>query len=419
MNNSSRNKILICVVGTSPAIITETLFALKDQAPFPTRIMVFTTTHGAEKINSDLVLAQIEQLCHDYNLPIPTLKNSDILIPTQSDGNLLDDIRTSVDQEAMADYLMLKIRELCEDDNLIIHASIAGGRKSMSFYMGYIFSFFARPQDSMSHVLIDSQYEKPGFWYPTPNSKLLEGTNLDAKDAKIELAEIPFLRLRDELGINKSDPSHVYRKTSYRSLLKKYNLALNQESIELRFSTKENKAFLNDEALDLSIEAFAFYIMIARSCKQDELTYKSPSNPNNRRDNKVSEQDNTITSAFIMELSRIAKISNSISQRPLEDQIDAISTKLEKSGYLSNTRLYATIKRNNKITFSQINNIKTAIKDALEKCAHNNVIDLCQVASYPKKSQEYTTDNYQANVRHSTKNGYLGLSVNPKQIVIE
>ena len=73
MSNSSRNKILICVVGTSPAIITETLFALKDQAPFPTRIMVFTTKHGDKKIKSELVLAQIEQLCHDYNLPIPTL----------------------------------------------------------------------------------------------------------------------------------------------------------------------------------------------------------------------------------------------------------------------------------------------------------------------------------------------------------
>lgn len=409
MSNSSRNKILICVVGTSPAIITETLFALKDQAPFPTRIMVFTTKHGDKKIKSELVLAQIEQLCHDYKLPIPTLENSDILIPTQSDGNLLDDIRTSVDQEAMADYLMLKIRELCEDDNLIIHASIAGGRKSMSFYMGYIFSFFARPQDSMSHVLIDSQYEKPGFWYPTPNSKLLEGTNLDAKDAKIELAEIPFLRLRDELGLDNHKKDIRFSKMSYRQLLDTYEQSMHPNTIKLRFDTKKWKAYLNSSELELSPEAFALYLLVAKTCKAPCLSIRSP-----KDDPKDMEK---IECLLVTTLAQMCGFQNPGTEN-IDDYfefLDDLPDRLEKRGFSRNTRFCDEVKKDG-LRYNQLHTLSGQIRSKLQSIALSSVVELFEITSCTCNQESYSDTKAR---RKTNKNGYLGIIVNPSQIIIE
>lgn len=58
----------------------------------------------------------------------------------------------------------------------------------MGFYLGYLMSLFARPQDELSHVLVNpAKYEQrgSGFWFKTAATP----------DARIDLCMIPFVRL--------------------------------------------------------------------------------------------------------------------------------------------------------------------------------------------------------------------------------
>ena len=97
------------------------------------------------------------------------------------------------------------MRKLTADPDGAIHASIAGGRKTMGFYLGYALSLFGRPQDRLSHVLVSSPFESnPNFFYPAPVERVIFATGpdqrpLDASSATVMLADIPFVRLRDGL----------------------------------------------------------------------------------------------------------------------------------------------------------------------------------------------------------------------------
>lgn len=53
--------------------------------------------------------------------------------------------------------------------------NLAGGRKSMGFYIGYALSLFGRGQDRMSHILVEEAFEThPEFFYPPKKPLFLE-----------------------------------------------------------------------------------------------------------------------------------------------------------------------------------------------------------------------------------------------------
>jgi len=90
--------------------------------------------------------------------------------------------------------------QLTRDTQAQLHVSIAGGRKTMGFYLGYAFSLFARPQDELSHVLVSAPFEShPEFFLPPATPRRLPtptGQHIDTADARITLARIPSVRLR-------------------------------------------------------------------------------------------------------------------------------------------------------------------------------------------------------------------------------
>ncbi|MBK8184411.1 MAG: TIGR02584 family CRISPR-associated protein [Candidatus Competibacteraceae bacterium] len=125
-----------------------------------------------------------------------------------ADGRPLNDIRRPADNEAIADAITATVRELTADPDGAVHASIAGGRKTTGFYLGYALSLFGRPQDRLSHVLVSGPFESnSNFFYPAPVSRVIFATGpdqrplnaSDASDAEVMLADIPFVRLRDGL----------------------------------------------------------------------------------------------------------------------------------------------------------------------------------------------------------------------------
>lgn len=203
-------RILLAVTGLSPQILTETLYALGVGAEeggvafIPTEIHLLTTQEGARLARTALLHpngGQFHALLADYpQLGQPVFDDRHIHIIHDAAGLPLADIRTPEENASAADNITALMAELTRDENAKLHVSIAGGRKTMGFYLGYAFSLFARPQDELSHVLVSSPFEgHPEFFFPPATPKRLatrDGRHIDTADARITLARIPVVRLR-------------------------------------------------------------------------------------------------------------------------------------------------------------------------------------------------------------------------------
>jgi CRISPR-associated protein (TIGR02584 family) len=201
-------RVLLAVSGLSPQIVTETLYALAVRATrpwIPTEIRLLTTARGAEHARLNLLSGDrwFERLRADYGLPPIHFDAGCIEVIRDAAGAPLADIRSQADNDATADALTEAVRALTADPDRALHVSIAGGRKTMGYYLGYALSLFGRAQDRLSHVLVDEGYEgHPQFYYPSPTERVIHtlGPNprpLDCQQAEVTLAEIPFVRLRE------------------------------------------------------------------------------------------------------------------------------------------------------------------------------------------------------------------------------
>jgi CRISPR-associated protein (TIGR02584 family) len=202
-------KILMVALGLSPQIVTETVYALAVQRRprwIPAEVHVFTTSEGAERVRLALLPAGqnwFGRLRKEYRLPAIQFGEAEIHVLRDGAGDELVDIRTKRDNEAAANGLSAAVRALTEDGNTELHVSIAGGRKTMGFFAGYALSLYGRRQDRLSHVLVDANWENhPEFFYPTIASRVIytpppSSRPLDTAKARVELAEIPFVRMRE------------------------------------------------------------------------------------------------------------------------------------------------------------------------------------------------------------------------------
>jgi len=203
---------LLAVSGLTPQIVTETLYALAadEFAPFvPTEVHLITSAEGARRAELSLLsddLGWFHRLCADYHLPGVRFDRSCIHTMRDAHGQPMNDIRTPADNRAAADFITAQVRSITADSGCALHASIAGGRKTMGFYLGYALSLFGRPQDRLSHVLVSEPFESSyDFFYPTPYSRVLQtrdGQLADTAMAQVTLAEIPFVSLRHGLPTN-------------------------------------------------------------------------------------------------------------------------------------------------------------------------------------------------------------------------
>ena len=201
-------RILLAVTGLSPQVLTETLYALGvtdgDAGFVPTEIHLLTTDSGARLARTALLHpdgGQFHALLANYpQLGQPTFNDNHIHVIHDASGKPLADIRTPEENACAANSITALMGELTRDPHASLHVSIAGGRKTMGFYLGYAFSLFARPQDELSHVLVSSPFENhPEFFFPPAVPRRLatrDGLHIDTADAHITLARIPVVRLR-------------------------------------------------------------------------------------------------------------------------------------------------------------------------------------------------------------------------------
>ena len=207
-----RRRILTMVTGLSPQVVTETLYVLaiaRRPSFVPTEICLLTTAAGAREAQLNLLHASggwFHRLRADFGLPPIAFDESSIRVLRDRHGRPLEDIRELDHNECAADFIVDVVRELTADANAALHVSIAGGRKTIGFYLGYALSLYGRAQDRLSHVLVSEPFEgNHDFYYPTPYEHRIRSRRngveqtYDAAKARVDLAEIPFVRLRDEL----------------------------------------------------------------------------------------------------------------------------------------------------------------------------------------------------------------------------
>lgn len=211
-NPPSYTEVLILVAGATPQIITETIYALSQKNPpvYPDAVYIITTTTGRKRIEDTLIkLGILKKLIQEYNIPTFEFGRDSFIVVKGSTGIELDDIRDESQNEVMGNLITSIIQEKSADNAVRLHCSIAGGRKTMTFYMGAAMQLFGRPWDKLYHILVTPEFEtNSDFFYKPKKNRTIEGRlpdgtvkRINTKDAEIFLAELPFIRLRDKLTI--------------------------------------------------------------------------------------------------------------------------------------------------------------------------------------------------------------------------
>jgi len=264
-----KKQIIIAVLGLTPQVVTETLYVLSQKREHPIvphAVYIITTKEGKRKAIQELLSegnGQFFRFCSEYGLDSDRIAfdESTIYVVRDAENRQLEDIRTTADNEAMANYIVNFVRDKAENSDTIIHASVAGGRKTMSVYMGYALTLFGREDDRLYHILVSPPEleNHPEFYYLPKEHKTLyspDGKAINTKNAVLELAEIPFVRIRKKL-----EQLDFEQKMSYLEMVKQ-----SQSEIDLLFPVPEIKVddtncriYINDTELVLSPANLAVY----------------------------------------------------------------------------------------------------------------------------------------------------------------
>ena len=295
-------RVLLCASGMSPAIITETLYALITRPdPFwPDEIHIVSTTQGCRALQRELLQPRLDAHGQPQPTPVQALLadywpadrppprwGADTLHPIQD----FDDINSPAAHQAAGDTLFHTYWQLQRGHPLQrsgsaaqwpvqIHASIAGGRKTMSFLMGHVFSLLAQPQDQLSHVLVNPPFEhvQPPFYFKPrqPQTVTYQPHNqpaqtLSTAQAHIELGLIPALQLGQATWM----PQHWRNDTtptpamSLSRAVRLFNAQNQPEPLVLRVAHPPRSTQLQGQVqlcgitIDLTYMAFAWLVIYA------------------------------------------------------------------------------------------------------------------------------------------------------------
>jgi CRISPR-associated protein (TIGR02584 family) len=212
-NELTTRTVLVAVAGGSPAIITETLWALTHQKrEHIHEIRIITTRKGEERILNTLLstgAAIFEECCRECGYEPGEVKfdRSTIEVLRDALGAELEDIRNDEENQLAADQICGLIEKWTAEDDVRLFCSVAGGRKTMSIYLTIAMMLYGRADDRLWHVLVEPEELERcrEFFYPYKQPRDLPITDSRGKTlklistaaARIDLSNIPFVRLRD------------------------------------------------------------------------------------------------------------------------------------------------------------------------------------------------------------------------------
>lgn len=271
--------VLLSVTGQSPAVLTETVWALAQEKPpiIPHRVVVMTTTEGRDTLVRELLSPpencvwdqlrhRLEGLGHELTGRLHFgATPHDIRVFTMFDPKLrrtreLADIGSEEQNSAAADFIMETVRGLAMDDGVRLVASIAGGRKTMSALLFSVMSLLAKEDDLLTHILVNEPFEsrglKPRFYFPPAEPVTHHGSDREGKPlsissekADIQLGKIPFVALRNLFERD------LKKKQSYSQLVPTCQQTANEyarKNVRLAIRRSRREIHINGQPLTLS-----------------------------------------------------------------------------------------------------------------------------------------------------------------------
>ncbi len=268
--------ILVAVLGRTPQILTETLYGLCVVREIPiTEVWAISTQDGAREAVAKLFdpsQGRFGFLQRDYPAACGKMRFTSEHVIVGHDGLMpMTDIRNRQHSEAFLELIMRVLWEKSSDPDVTLHCSLAGGRKTMSTYLALALQLLGRPQDALYHVLVDPPEleNHPEFYYPTPHKTPItftDGHVVDAHDARIDLVDIPFIRLRERVQIDR-----LKSPVGYRQLLEWVQSDINQALTvpPLVLDRDRHALIIGENEIILQPQRFCLYWYFAdRSCQR-------------------------------------------------------------------------------------------------------------------------------------------------------
>jgi len=209
--NDGQETILLVLVGTTPAVLTETVWALafEEDPVLPDRIIALTTRSGADLLKEKLFTnghwKDLKTVLSDRGIAIGNrlsfgpIGDSVRVVPAADRQTELEDVRSLADAEAMAEFCMETVRAFTESEHTRLIVSIAGGRKSSSALLHSVMTLLGRHDDRITHVLVDPEWERSDFFFPGCQGVLKQPNNqewIDTSKVEITLMDVPFVPMR-------------------------------------------------------------------------------------------------------------------------------------------------------------------------------------------------------------------------------
>lgn len=264
-------RMLLCVAGLTPQIITETLYGLMVERGEPVEEVRVLTTAGGKRLVEEVLLdpagGRFYEFCRDYGFDAGRIRFDETTIEVLRGpgGGALTDIRTHEENEYAGDQICRAVRALTADGGVRLHASVAGGRKTLGIYLTAAMQLFGRPEDRLWHVVVSEEFEThTEFFYKPPAPRLLrtrDGREVSTAAAEICLAEIPFIRLRglgSEWGREGAE--------SYGELVRRAqrDLDLAESAQEMRVDLRGRAVSVADRRVPLPPREFFYYLLFLR-----------------------------------------------------------------------------------------------------------------------------------------------------------
>ena len=268
MGERSERRVLLCVAGLTPQIITESLYVLMvERGERVDEVRVITTLGGRRRI-VELLLepsgGRFFEFCREYGFDPARIRFDETTIELlrRPGGAALEDIRTVEENVYAGDQICEIVRALTADAGVRLHASAAGGRKTMGIYLTAAMQLFGRVQDCLSHVLVGEDFEThPDFFYKPRAARTLrtrDGREVSTASVEIYLADIPFIRLR---GLGSVWPGG--NAASYGELVRRTqkDLDLAESAQEMRLDLRERAVVVADRSVHLPPREFFYYLL--------------------------------------------------------------------------------------------------------------------------------------------------------------
>ncbi len=272
-----RPTILVVSLGTSPPVVTETLWCLFRRKPpeVPGELHLLTTRLGEQSVRKgrDGVFlcnpddagridgqrgGRLGELYDTFRHPRPSVH---IHVPESTPKDLRDE-GGAFDYADLCVRVLAWLRQSRPDARL--HVSFAGGRKTMGFFLGYALSLLGRPDDELTHVLVrPPAFEATDFWWPggPPGELVRDGKRLSTADAQVELVQVPFVTLAAWMDPSELAPL-VRGERGYRALVQRVGPRMTPI---LRLSRHKRSATFGGQEIVLKPSEYALREVLARA----------------------------------------------------------------------------------------------------------------------------------------------------------